>query len=120
MVRRPELQVGAEKRDVHDLNEQVVARVVPPVDSDLAKPGHRSLHRSAKERSRARAARGAIAARPTVPSPPARFTVVPVEGTEEGTDRWAIEHDFISMTPLRLDLTDTDTLLAVQERHRFT
>jgi 5'-nucleotidase len=48
------------------------------------------------------------------------FTVVPVEGTEEGTDRWAIEHNFISMTPLRLDLTDTDTLLAVQERHRFT
>jgi 5'-nucleotidase len=34
------------------------------------------------------------------------FTVVPVEGTEEGTDRWAIEHEYVSMTPLRLDLTD--------------
>ena len=34
------------------------------------------------------------------------FTVVPVEGTEEGTDRWAIENQYVSMTPLRLDLTD--------------
>jgi 5'-nucleotidase len=35
-----------------------------------------------------------------------RFTVVPVEATEEGTDRWAIEQGYVSMTPLRLDLTD--------------
>lgn len=48
------------------------------------------------------------------------FTVVPIEGTEEGTDRWAVEHNYISMTPLRLDLTDADTLAAVKERHRFT
>ena len=34
------------------------------------------------------------------------FTVVPVEATEEGTDRWAIEQRYVSMTPLRLDLTD--------------
>lgn len=38
------------------------------------------------------------------------FTVVPLEGIEEGTDRWAIEHGFISMTPLRLDLTDHEML----------
>ena len=38
------------------------------------------------------------------------FTVVPVEGTEEGTDRWAIEHEYVSMTPLRLDLTDEQEL----------
>jgi len=38
------------------------------------------------------------------------FTVVPVEGTEEGTDRWAIEHRYVSMTPLRLDLTDEEKL----------
>ncbi len=34
------------------------------------------------------------------------FTVVPIESTEEGTDRWAIEQGYVSMTPLRLDLTD--------------
>jgi len=34
------------------------------------------------------------------------FTVSPLEETEEGTDRWAVDHDFVSMTPLRLDLTD--------------
>lgn len=47
------------------------------------------------------------------------FTVVPIEGTEEGTDRWAVEHDYISMTPLRLDLTDTETLAQVRKRHTF-
>jgi len=34
------------------------------------------------------------------------FTVVPMEEAEEGTDRWAIERSLISITPLRLDLTD--------------
>jgi 5'-nucleotidase len=34
------------------------------------------------------------------------FTVVPLEETEEGTDRWAIERGLVSITPLRLDLTD--------------
>jgi 5'-nucleotidase len=38
------------------------------------------------------------------------FTVVPVEATEEGTDRWAIEQRYVSITPLRLDLTDHDRL----------
>ena len=38
------------------------------------------------------------------------FTVVPVEATEEGTDRWAVEQGYVSMTPLRLDLTDDDKL----------
>lgn len=33
------------------------------------------------------------------------FTVVPLEPAEEGTDRWAIENNFVSVTPLRLDLT---------------
>ncbi|MFZ5890694.1 MAG: 5'/3'-nucleotidase SurE [Myxococcota bacterium] len=41
------------------------------------------------------------------------FTVVPVEETEEGTDRWAIDHGYISMTPLRLDLTDLEVLTRV-------
>ena len=34
------------------------------------------------------------------------FTITPLEGAEEGTDRWAIEHNWVSITPLRLDLTD--------------
>src|SRR5438034_7216883 len=33
------------------------------------------------------------------------FTVTPLEGAEEGTDRWAVEHGWVSITPLRLDLT---------------
>jgi 5'-nucleotidase len=43
------------------------------------------------------------------------FTVVPVEATEEGTDRWAIDQGYVSMTPLRLDLSDHDELARVQK-----
>ena len=43
------------------------------------------------------------------------FTVIPVEATEEGTDRWAIEQGYVSMTPLRLDLTDAEMLARVQK-----
>jgi 5'-nucleotidase len=45
------------------------------------------------------------------------FTVVPIEGTEEGTDRWAVEHGYISMTPLRLDLTNEKELASAQLKH---
>jgi len=38
------------------------------------------------------------------------FTVIPLEGAEEGTDRWAVEHNWVSITPLRLDLTDEKEL----------
>jgi 5'-nucleotidase len=34
------------------------------------------------------------------------FTVVPLEELREGTDLWAIERGYVSLTPLRLDLTD--------------
>jgi 5'-nucleotidase len=34
------------------------------------------------------------------------FTVIPLQGAAEGTDRWAVEHNWVSITPLRLDLTD--------------
>src|SRR5881227_3576034 len=34
------------------------------------------------------------------------FTVTPLEGAGKGTDRWAVEQNFVSITPLRLDLTD--------------
>lgn len=38
------------------------------------------------------------------------FTVVPLENPEEGTDRRAIADGFVSVTPLRLDLTDNEKL----------
>ena len=38
------------------------------------------------------------------------FSVTPLEGAEEGTDRWAVEQHWVSMTPLRLDLTDAAML----------
>jgi 5'-nucleotidase len=44
------------------------------------------------------------------------FTVVPVEETEEGTDRWAIERGLVSMTPLRLDLTDVTALSSLVQQ----
>ncbi len=44
-------------------------------------------------------------------------TVVAIEPAEEGTDRWAIENDLISITPLRLDLTDHAGLAEVAQRH---
>jgi 5'-nucleotidase len=45
------------------------------------------------------------------------FTVVPIEETEEGTDRWAVERGFVSITPLRLDLTSDRELEEARERH---
>jgi len=40
------------------------------------------------------------------------FTVVPLEPAEENTDRWAIQHGYASITPLRLDLTNEEMLRA--------
>jgi 5'-nucleotidase len=45
------------------------------------------------------------------------FTVSPLTGAEEGTDRWAAEQGWISLTPLRLDLTDEEQLGALRARH---
>lgn len=45
------------------------------------------------------------------------LTVKPIEEVEEGTDRWAMRHGLVSLTPLRLDLTDGDLLVEVRERH---
>lgn len=42
------------------------------------------------------------------------FTVAPVEATEEGSDRWAIERGYVSMTPLTLDLTEHQALERVR------
>jgi 5'-nucleotidase len=44
------------------------------------------------------------------------FAVKPIEGAEEGTDRWAVEQGWISLTPLRLDLTDEEMLASARVR----
>jgi 5'-nucleotidase len=44
------------------------------------------------------------------------FGVTPLEGAEEGTDRWAVEQRWISLTPLRLDLTDEQCLTRCREQ----
>src|SRR5262245_6451950 len=44
------------------------------------------------------------------------FSVVPIEGTEEGTDRWAVEQGYVSMTPLSVDLTSEKDLAAALTR----
>jgi len=45
------------------------------------------------------------------------FTVIPIEGAEEGTDRWAFDRGYVSMTPLRLDLTNEEELRTAKRRH---
>ena len=57
---------------------------------------------------------------PTKASARARTVLVhgePIEGAEEGTDRWAAEQGWVSLTPLRLDLTDEAQLRAVRANH---
>lgn len=45
------------------------------------------------------------------------LSVRPIEEVDEGTDRWAVRHGLVSLTPLRLDLTDVKALVAARERH---
>lgn len=45
------------------------------------------------------------------------MTVVPLETANPHTDRWAVEHGYVSMTPLRLDLTDHATLETARTRY---
>ena len=40
------------------------------------------------------------------------LSVRPIEEVEEGTDRWALQQGLVSLTPLRLDLTDHEALQA--------
>jgi 5'-nucleotidase len=44
------------------------------------------------------------------------ISVRPIEHVEEGTDRWAMREGLVSLTPLRIDLTDMQLLRAVQAR----
>lgn len=47
------------------------------------------------------------------------FTVIPLEKAEEGTDRRAIEDGYVSITPLRLDLTDRERLAQLNTEYPF-
>jgi 5'-nucleotidase len=44
------------------------------------------------------------------------FLVKKLEEPDEGTDRWAVERGYISMTPLRLDLTNEEQLTMAKMR----
>lgn len=48
------------------------------------------------------------------------FTVIPLERLREGTDLWAVEQGYVSLTPLRLDLTDHEELKSVTESMPWT
>lgn len=45
------------------------------------------------------------------------FTVKPLESSEPGSDRWAMENGFVSITPLRLDLTSEEDLARAAAEH---
>ncbi|MEO5958928.1 MAG: 5'/3'-nucleotidase SurE [Opitutaceae bacterium] len=45
------------------------------------------------------------------------FTVIPIEQIETGSDRWAVGQGLVSMTPLRLELTDYALLKDLEQRH---
>jgi 5'-nucleotidase len=45
------------------------------------------------------------------------LTVKPIEEVEEGSDRWAVERGLVSITPLRLDLTDGAQLARLRKVH---
>ncbi|MDP1823386.1 MAG: 5'/3'-nucleotidase SurE [Archangium sp.] len=47
------------------------------------------------------------------------FAALPIEAVEPGTDRWALTQDLVSITPLRLDLTDQDCLSEDSKRLAF-
>ena len=48
------------------------------------------------------------------------FTAVPIENVEPGTDRFAIGQNQVSVTPLRLDITDVQCLEECRTRLPFT
>lgn len=42
------------------------------------------------------------------------FVVKPIQSADEDSDRWAVEHGYVSLTPLRLDLTNEQELASAQ------
>lgn len=47
------------------------------------------------------------------------FTAMAIEEVDEGTDRWAMANGFVSVTPLRLDITDVQSLAEESQRLKF-
>ena len=58
-----------------------------------------------------------VAAKDPVGRPHFWFVVKPLEPADEDSDRWAVEHGYTSVTPLRIDLTEETQLTAGLERH---
>lgn len=48
------------------------------------------------------------------------FAAIPLTEPDEGSDRWAVEHNLVSLTPLRLNLTDENWLEWVEQPNPFT
>lgn len=46
------------------------------------------------------------------------FTVIPLQEADEGTDRWAVNRGYGSITPLRLDLTDEAELKKIKAGYK--
>lgn len=44
------------------------------------------------------------------------YNFIPLEAAEEGTDRWAVDHNLVSVTPLRLELTDNARLKELRKK----
>jgi 5'-nucleotidase len=44
------------------------------------------------------------------------FSAIPLTEPDENSDRWAIDHDLVSLTPLRLSLTDDEWLKEIQQQ----
>jgi 5'-nucleotidase len=44
-------------------------------------------------------------------------TVAPVEETEKGSDRWAVDNGYVSITPLRLDITSRKELEEAMQKY---
>ncbi len=42
------------------------------------------------------------------------FSAVPLSEPDRGSDRWAVDHGYVSLTPLRLDLTDEQVLKTME------
>lgn len=58
-----------------------------------------------------------VAAEDPIGRPHFWFVVKPLEAADEDSDRWAVEHGYTSITPLRIDLTEETHLTAELERH---
>ena len=46
------------------------------------------------------------------------ITVVPMEASDEGSDRWAVSRGLVSITPLQLDLTDHAMLESARRKYK--